>query len=105
MNEVEFGAPLSPGMSAILQFKLTPVTFRNMVLRAQRFSAKDALDQGMVDVIVPEDQVFPKAKELALQLAPLAKSGSSAYKQLKDQMYVDIVERLSVPYHRLAPRL
>ncbi|KAI8337129.1 ClpP/crotonase-like domain-containing protein [Chlamydoabsidia padenii] len=105
MNEVEFAAPLHPGMSAILQYKLTPVVFRNMVLRAQRFNAQEALKEGMVDVIVPENEVLPKAKELGIQLAPLAKSGSVAYKQLKDQMYVDVVARLSVPYHRLASRL
>jgi enoyl-CoA hydratase/carnithine racemase len=85
-NEVEFGAPLHPGMSAILQFKLTPVAFRNMVLRAQRFNAKDAMTLGMVDDAVPEDQVLSKAKEMALQVAPLAKSGAAAYKQLKDQV-------------------
>lgn len=83
---MEFAAPLHPGMSAILQFKLTPVAFRNMVLRAQRFGAKDALALGMVDEAVPEDQVLSKAKELALELAPLAKSGAAAYKQLKDQV-------------------
>ncbi|KAI8081305.1 ClpP/crotonase-like domain-containing protein [Halteromyces radiatus] len=105
MNEVEFGAPLPPGMSSVLQHKLSPVTFRNMVLRAHRFNAKESLEQGLVDVAVPENEVLPKAKEVALQVAKFAKSGGSAYKQLKDQMYFEVAQQLSVPYHRLASRL
>ncbi|ORX44028.1 ClpP/crotonase [Hesseltinella vesiculosa] len=105
MNEVEFAAPLSPGMSAVLQYKLTPVVYRDMVLRAHRFPAKEALEKGIVDHIVPENEVLPFAKELGNKLAPLAKSGSVAYKQLKDQMYSEIVERLGQPYHRLAARM
>ncbi|KAI8063752.1 ClpP/crotonase-like domain-containing protein [Gongronella butleri] len=105
MNEVEFAAPLAPGMSAILQYKLTPTVFRDMVLRAHRFSAKEALEKNMVDQIVPENEVLSAAKALGEKLAPLAQSGSIAYKQLKDQMYTDIVKHLGTPYNRLAPRL
>ncbi|CAO3608045.1 unnamed protein product [Cunninghamella blakesleeana] len=105
MNEVEFGAPLAPGMSAILEYKLSPVVFRDMVLRAHRFPAKEALEKGIVDAIVPENEVLPSAKAFAAKLAPLAKSSGPAYKQLKDQMYVKIIEALTIPYHRLAPRM
>lgn len=73
-------------MAAILQFKLTPVVFRDVVLRGKRYASQEALQVGMVDAIASEEQVLPKAKELALQLAPLAKAASVAYKQLKDQV-------------------
>ncbi|KAF7731886.1 hypothetical protein EC973_007717 [Apophysomyces ossiformis] len=104
MNEVDLPAPLAPGMAALLREKTTPATFRNMVLQGHRYSAQEALKENLVDVIAPGDQVLAKAKELALKWAPKAQA-SVVYKQLKDEMYTDIVRQLSVPYHRLAPRM
>ncbi|KAI9309427.1 ClpP/crotonase-like domain-containing protein [Cunninghamella echinulata] len=86
MNEVEFGAPLHPGMSAVLEYKLQPTVFRDMVLRAYRFPAKEALEKGIVDAIAPENEVLPTAKAFAAKLAPLSKSAGPGYKQLKDQV-------------------
>lgn len=85
MNEVDLPSPLAPGMSALLKHKTTPKTFRDMVLQGHRFTAQEALDQELVDIICPDDQVLPKAKELALKWAPKAKSGI-VYKQLKDEV-------------------
>ncbi|KAI8366750.1 ClpP/crotonase-like domain-containing protein [Radiomyces spectabilis] len=104
MNEVDLPSPLAPGMTALLRCKTTPVTFRNMVLQGHRFTAKEALEQGLADAICPEKEVLDKAKALALQWAPKAKSGI-VYKQLKDEMYEEIARKLSVPYHRLAPKM
>ncbi|KAG0169348.1 hypothetical protein DFQ28_003707 [Apophysomyces sp. BC1034] len=104
MNEVDLPASLPPGMCAVIREKLTPTTFRNMVLQGHRFSSQEALDQNIVDIICPEKEVFSKAKELALKWAPKAQSGL-VYKQLKDEMYSNVVKGLSVPYHRLAPKM
>ncbi|KAI8366502.1 ClpP/crotonase-like domain-containing protein [Choanephora cucurbitarum] len=104
MNEVDLPSPLSPGMAGLLRYKMSPKTYRDMVLQGHRFTAKEALEQELVDIICPQDQVLPKAKELALTWAPKAKSGI-VYKQLKDEMYRDIVSLLNVPFHRLAPKL
>ncbi|ORY94709.1 ClpP/crotonase-like domain-containing protein [Syncephalastrum racemosum] len=104
MNEVDLPSPLAPGMAAILRYQLTPVTFRNMVLQGHRFTAQEALDQGIVDEIAPEKEVFDRAKALALKWAPKAKSGI-CYRQLKEEMYTDIVRYLSIPYNRLAPKM
>lgn len=85
MNEVDLPSPLAPGMAAILRYQLTPVTFRNMVLQGHRFTAQEALDQGIVDEIAPEKEVFDKAKALALKWAPKAKAGI-CYRQLKEEV-------------------
>ncbi|KAI8636945.1 ClpP/crotonase-like domain-containing protein [Parasitella parasitica] len=104
MNEVDLPSPLTPGMAGLLRYKMNPKTYRDMVLQGHRFTAQEALDQELVDIICPENQVFDKAKELALKWAPKAKSGI-VYKQLKDEMYRDIVRLLNVPFHRLAPKM
>ena len=85
MNEVDLPSPLSPGMAGLLRYKMSPKTYRDMVLQGHRFTAKEALEQDLVDIICPQDQVLPKAKELALTWAPKAKSGI-VYKQLKDEV-------------------
>ncbi|KAI9356128.1 ClpP/crotonase-like domain-containing protein [Pilaira anomala] len=104
MNEVDLPSALHPGMAGILRYKMTPKTFRDMILQGHRFTAQEALDKDLVDVICPGDEVLPKAKELALKWAPKAKAGI-VYKQLKDEMYTDIVRLLAVPFHRLAPKM
>lgn len=85
MNEVDLPSPLAPGMAALLRGKTTPKTFRDMVLQGHRFTAQQALDQELVDIICPGTEVLDKAKELALKWAPKAKSGI-VYKQLKDEV-------------------
>lgn len=85
MNEVDLPSPLAPGMAGLLRYKMSPKTYRDMVLQGHRFTAQQALDAELVDIICPGNEVLPKAKELALKWAPKAKSGI-VYKQLKDEV-------------------
>lgn len=81
-------SPLAPGMAGLLRYKMTPKTFRDMVLQGHRFTAKEALENDLVDEIAPEKEVLDKAKALALKWAPKAKSGI-VYRQLKEEvMYI-----------------
>ncbi|CDS09686.1 hypothetical protein LRAMOSA02363 [Lichtheimia ramosa] len=104
MNEVDLPSPLAPGMAGLLRYKMSPKTFRNMVLQGHRFTAQEALENDLVDEIAPEKEVLEKAKALALKWAPKAKSGI-VYRQLKEEMYTDVVRLLSIPYNRLAPKM
>ncbi|GAB5591810.1 hypothetical protein Unana1_06710 [Umbelopsis nana] len=104
MNEVDLPAPLAPGMAAIFRDKVTPHVYRALILQGRRFTAQDALANHIVDEIAENDKVLPTAKALALKWAPKAKSGI-VYKQLKDQMYINTVNKLAIPYHRLAPKM
>ncbi|KAL0082292.1 ClpP/crotonase-like domain-containing protein [Phycomyces blakesleeanus] len=85
MNEVDMPSPLSAGMLAVIRCKTTPETFRNIILQGHRFTAKEALERQMVDVICPGAEVLDQAKKLALKWAPKAQAGI-CYKQLKDEV-------------------
>ncbi|KAI8148235.1 ClpP/crotonase-like domain-containing protein [Fennellomyces sp. T-0311] len=104
MNEVDLPSALAPGMAGLLRVKMTPQTFRDVVVQGRRFGGQEALDNQLVDIICPEKEVLDKAKELALKWAPKAKSGI-VYKQLKEEMYTDAVRQLSIPFNRLAPKM
>ncbi|KAI8143019.1 ClpP/crotonase-like domain-containing protein [Fennellomyces sp. T-0311] len=101
MNEVDLPAPLAPGFTGLCRYKMTPQTFRDTILQARRYTAQEALENQLVDVICPQNQVLDKAKELALKWAPKAKSGI-VYKQLKEEMYTDVIRLLSIPLSRRA---
>ncbi|KAI7872010.1 ClpP/crotonase-like domain-containing protein [Spinellus fusiger] len=104
MNEVDMPSPLSAGMSSLLRCKLSPTTYRDMVLQGHRFTAKECIEQKIVDKACPQDKVLEEAKALALHWSPKGKAGF-VYKQLKDEMYRETIQLLSVPYHQLTPKL
>ncbi|KAI8985803.1 ClpP/crotonase-like domain-containing protein [Pilobolus umbonatus] len=104
MNEVDLPSALAPGMAALVREKTSPKTYRDMILQGHRYNAQQALDNELVDLICPHDQVLPKAKELALKWAPKAIAGV-VYQQLKNEMYTDVVRLLGVPYHQLAAKM
>ena len=82
---MDLPSPLAPGMAGLLRYKMTPKTYRDCVLQGHRFTAPEALENQLVDIICPENEVMGKAKELALKWAPKAKSGI-VYKQLKEEV-------------------
>ncbi|CAG8773570.1 7300_t:CDS:2, partial [Dentiscutata erythropus] len=84
-NEVEIPYSLYPGMAAILRIKMTPRTYRDCVLQAYRFNSQDALDQGLVDIIASENDILPKAKELAFKWSKFARA-RPFYGMLKEEM-------------------
>lgn len=90
MNEVDLPSPISPGMAGLLRDRMSPKTYRNMLLQGHRFTAQEALDNQLVDIICPGDEVLAKSKELALKWAPKARSGI-VYAQLKDEVKPYIV--------------
>ncbi|KAI9262715.1 ClpP/crotonase-like domain-containing protein [Sporodiniella umbellata] len=104
MNEVDLPSSLSSGMSSIIRQKTTPTIYRDMILQARRFGAKDALQCGLVDAVSSEKELFSHGKELALKWAHKAKAGI-AYKQLKESMYEETVKNFGVPFNRLASKL
>ncbi|CAG8478648.1 1643_t:CDS:2 [Dentiscutata heterogama] len=85
MNEVEYSLPLHPGMAAIVRIKMSPKTYRDCILHAHRFNGPDSLDQGLVDIIASENDVLPKAKELALKWSKFA-SARPFYGKLKEEI-------------------
>ncbi|GBB88577.1 hypothetical protein RclHR1_15100004 [Rhizophagus clarus] len=95
MNEVDIPSPLHPGMAAIVRIKMTPKVYRDCILQAHRFSAKEALEKELVEGIASESELLEKAKELGLKCAGKAKAGA-IYGLLKQEMYVEGIKYLSL---------
>lgn len=51
LNELEFGMPLMPPMSAVFRLKTSPPVYRRLVLEAHRFGGPEALEAGLVDAL------------------------------------------------------
>ena len=57
LNELEIGFAFLPGLEALIRAKLGSqgwFVFRDAVLRAKRFTAKDGKEAGFVDFVVPK---------------------------------------------------
>ncbi|KAG0270753.1 hypothetical protein BGZ95_001564 [Linnemannia exigua] len=93
MNEIDLPSPLSADMCALLRYKMQPHIYRSVVLEAKRFSGKDALAAHIVDDVAEGvEPTFELAKQVALKIAPKAKSGS-IYTMIKKNMYPEISPR------------
>jgi enoyl-CoA hydratase/carnithine racemase len=95
MNEIDFGAQIPPGLYVTLSSKMrSNILMRKVVLEGHRFGAKEALEQGMVDVVSPAQgesggaaKTLETSTQLALKLAP--KAGADSYQSNKLVMYTD----------------
>lgn len=90
LNELEFGAPLKAPMSSIFRQKVSPQTYRSLVLEAHRFGGPQALEAGIVDGLgaLPEVLAFVEGRKLA------SKSKSGVYGILRREMYRESLEYL-----------
>ncbi len=114
LNELDLGVPLRPPMTAVFREKVSALTYRKLVLEAQRFrvSGKDvltlvaaareladrcaqaleALKEGIVDWLGGLDEALAHIDELKLvQKAQKGMSGLQVYGDLKREMYRETV--------------
>ncbi|KAK2877810.1 putative secondary metabolism biosynthetic enzyme [Arthroderma sp. PD_2] len=90
LNELDFGAPLKPAMLGIFEAKVSPVTYRSLILEAKRFTAREALASELVDKLGAWEEVLQLVEERKLTMR--AKSG--AYGILKEEMYRSVIANL-----------
>ncbi|GKT44444.1 enoyl-CoA delta isomerase 1, peroxisomal [Colletotrichum spaethianum] len=84
MNELEFGAPLKPPMSAIFRIKCaSPRIYQEIVLEAKRFPGPAALEAGLVDALGGLDEALKLIADR--KLTERGKSG--VYAVLKAEMW------------------
>ena len=83
LNELDMGAPLKPAMSSIFRAKVSPQTYRALVLLAHRFPGPQALEAGIVDRLGAWPEVLALVGEY--KLADKPKSGVYGY--LRREMY------------------
>ncbi|MFE9686934.1 enoyl-CoA hydratase-related protein [Streptomyces sp. NPDC006285] len=91
LPEADINIPFTPGMSALIQSRVTPRTAHEAMVTARRYGGDDALAAGLVDQAVPEDAVRAKAIELAR--AQAAKAGPTLG-TIKSRMYAPVLDLL-----------
>jgi enoyl-CoA hydratase/carnithine racemase len=91
LPEADINIPFTPGMSALIQSRLTPQTAHEAMTTARRFGGNDALAASLVDRAVDEDAVRPTALELA---RPLAGKAGPTLGTIKARMYAPALDAL-----------
>jgi enoyl-CoA hydratase/carnithine racemase len=92
LPEVDIGLPFSPGMSALVQARLTPQAAHEAMVTGRRYGGTDALAAGLVDAAVAEDAVRDTALELARGLT--GKAGDTLG-TIKTRMYAPALAALT----------
>lgn len=90
LNELDFGAPLKPAMLAIFEAKVAGAVYKQLVLEARRFGAKEALEVALVDKLGAWEEVKALVEERGL--TGRAKSG--VYGVMKEEMYRAVIKEL-----------
>jgi Delta3-Delta2-enoyl-CoA isomerase len=65
LPEADINIPFTPGMSALIQSRLTPQTAHEAMVTARRYGGTDAAAAGIVDQAVGDDAVRATAIEIA----------------------------------------
>ncbi|SFL51363.1 enoyl-CoA hydratase-related protein [Streptomyces pini] len=91
LPEADIHIPFTPGMSALIQARLTPQTAHESMTTARRYGGQDALAAGIVDRAVEEDAVRSTAVEIA---ASLTAKASPTLGTIKSRMYGPAVAEL-----------
>ncbi|MDU0287739.1 enoyl-CoA hydratase-related protein [Saccharothrix longispora] len=91
LPEAEIDIPFTPGMSALIQARLSPRTAHEAMTTARRYGGHDALDAGIVDHAVDEDAVRTAAIEIAR--THVGKAGPTLG-TIKSRMYARALEAL-----------
>ncbi|MCI2423196.1 enoyl-CoA hydratase-related protein [Saccharopolyspora sp. K220] len=91
LPEADLNMPFTPGMSALIQARLSPQTAHEAMTTSRRYGGHDALAAAIVDRAVDEDAVRRTAMELAQSQA--AKAGPNLG-TIKTRMYAPALDAL-----------
>jgi enoyl-CoA hydratase/carnithine racemase len=91
MPEIDIKVPLHPGMTAIIQARLSHATAHELIVTGTRYNAETALEKGIVDHTVPKEEVLSKSVEIA---AALAAKADPTMQALKVGMYSRVLEAM-----------
>ncbi|MGY1664333.1 enoyl-CoA hydratase-related protein [Geodermatophilus sp. SYSU D00696] len=94
LPEIDIDLPFSPGMSALVQARLTPQTAHVAMTTGRRYGGTDALAAAIVDGAVAEDAVRSSAVELA---AAHAGKAGPVLGTIKSRLYAPVLAALRQP--------
>ena len=92
LPEVDISIPFSPGMSAMIQARLTPNTAHEAMCTGRRYGGTEAREAGIVSNALPLEELLPAAIEIARSLA--SKAGPTL-KTIRTTMYRQAIELMS----------
>lgn len=91
LNELDFGAALKAPMASIFRTKLPrPDTFRTMILESKRFTALEAIKEGIVDGLGSWENTAAFIQEMKL----LGRADTGVYGKLKEEMWRETIAYL-----------
>ncbi|MBB4934877.1 enoyl-CoA hydratase/carnithine racemase [Lipingzhangella halophila] len=91
LPEADINIPFTPGMSALIQARLTPQTAHEAMITARRYGGEDARAAAIVDHAVEESAV--RATAVRLAQAQAAKAGPTVG-TIKTRMYAPVLDAL-----------
>lgn len=94
LPEVDLGMSFTPGMSALIQSRLTAPVAHEAMLTGRRYAAEQAREAGIVQRTAEEADVLPAAVELAQSLA--GKNGKTV-KAIRVGLYKRAIAALRGP--------
>lgn len=87
--------PLSPGMTALLQARVTPPVLAEALVTGRRYTAAEAVERQLVHESTAEEHVVPRAIEVAREMAAKDRESVGA---IKRGLFEDTIAGLEVPY-------
>ena len=94
LPEVDINIPFSPGMSALIQSKLTARTALDAMATGRRYDAPTALKAGIVDAICDVEELAHVSRGIVVDLAGKDRGTLGT---IKTVMYADVVAALARP--------
>ncbi|MDI6104387.1 enoyl-CoA hydratase-related protein [Actinoplanes sp. NEAU-A12] len=94
LPEADINLPFTPGMSALIQARLTPQTAHEAMVTARRYGGTDAAERHIVDHAVAAGDVLPTA--ISLARAQAGKAGP-ALATIKTRLYPGVLQALASP--------
>ncbi|MEY9843000.1 enoyl-CoA hydratase-related protein [Streptacidiphilus sp. MAP5-3] len=91
LPEADIDIPFTPGMSALIQARLTPQTAHEAMVTARRFGGAEALAREIVDRTASEGEVLSAAVEL---VHPQVKKAGPTLGKIKQRMYGPVLDAL-----------
>jgi enoyl-CoA hydratase/carnithine racemase len=91
LPEADINIPFTPGMSALIQARLSPQTAHEAMVTARRFGGAEAAGRQIVDLAVSEAEVLGTAIEIAR--AQVTKAGPTL-STIKTRMYAGVLSAL-----------
>ena len=94
LPEVDIGIPFAPGMSALVQARLSHATAHEAMTTGRRYGGTEAFDAGIVSAALPLEDLVPYAAEWARSQA--AKAGPTL-RTIRTTMYRTAIDLLGQP--------